>query len=92
MRMALLDADGVYLGLVDAQEVTPLHLPQITKCDLPPGKYKWIPDSGSPTGGAFWPLKFIKRLEQDKLDVKAAQDAAQRMVERRAARKRERGE
>lgn len=92
MRMALLDADGVFQGLVDAQEITPLHLPQITDCDLPPGKYKWVSDSGSPQGGAFWPVRFIKRIEQDKLDVKAAGEMAQRIAARRLQRKRERGE
>ena len=92
MRMALLDADGIYQGLVDTQEITPLHLPQITTCDLPPGKYRWVPDSGDPLGGAFWPLKFLRQLEQDKLDIVAANDLARRMAERRAQRKRDRGE
>ena len=92
MRMALLDADGVFQGLVDAQEITPFHLPQITDCDLPAGKYKWLPDPRNPQGGAFWPVRFLKRIEQDKLDVKAAQEVAQRIAARRLQRKRERGE
>jgi hypothetical protein len=92
MRAALLDADGVFQRIDDVAELTPLHLPQITQCDLPPGKYRWVPDPLVPTGGAFWPVKFLNRVEQDKLDVKAAQEAAQKMAERRAQRKKDRGE
>jgi hypothetical protein len=92
MKAALLDADGVFQKIDDVPVPTERHLPQITQCDLPAGKYKWIPDPTSPSGGAFWPLKYLRRIEQDKLDVQGAQEAAQRMVERRAQRKRERGE
>lgn len=92
MRVALLDENGVYLGLVhvNREDLTALHLPQITECDLEPGKYQWVPDTNAVLGGAFWPVKFLNRLQQDKLDVQAANEAAQRMAQRRAQRRRER--
>jgi hypothetical protein len=53
IRAARLDALGVYQGidvLDDASHLTPQHLPQITECDLPPGRYRW-------TGDQFRPLR-----------------------------------
>jgi hypothetical protein len=53
IRAARLDALGVYQGidvLDDASHLTPQHLPQITECDLPPGRYRW-------TGIQFMPLR-----------------------------------
>lgn len=87
MRMALLSPAGVFLRMDDVEEPTERHLPQITECDLPPGRYKWVPDPDNPFGGAFWEMRWLARVEQDKLDVIAASQAAQRLSERRAQRK-----
>jgi hypothetical protein len=53
IKAARLDALGVYQGidvLDDPSHLTPEHLPQITECDLPPGRYRW-------TGDQFRPLR-----------------------------------
>ena len=63
IRAALLDARGVYQRidtLASAADLTPLHLPQITGCDLPAGEYVWIP-ADNQFGGAFWPLAWLRR-------------------------------
>lgn len=46
VRAALLDGDGVYLGMDDipADLLTDRHLPEVGDCDLPPGKYRWDAD------------------------------------------------
>jgi hypothetical protein len=43
MKAALLDAAGIYLGIVevDKTELTARHLPQIPECDLEPGRWRW---------------------------------------------------
>jgi hypothetical protein len=82
IRAALLDADGVFLRideLADASQITDRHLARITACDLPPGEYRWIPDTKNPFGGAFWPLAWLARLEADRL---AVEEAATRAAER----------
>jgi hypothetical protein len=59
IRAARLDALGIYQGmdvLDDASHLTPQHLPQITACDLPPGRYRWTP-AQNPMGGEFRPLR-----------------------------------
>lgn len=41
---ARLDDRGVYQGvdeLDSAEALTDRHLPEVTECDLPPGKYRW---------------------------------------------------
>jgi hypothetical protein len=50
MKAALLSAPaasgkGVYLRMVDVapDEITDRHVPSITECDLPRGRYVWIP-------------------------------------------------
>jgi hypothetical protein len=43
-RVALLDETGVYVGMdtiQDDSQLTALHLPAITECDLTPGAYRW---------------------------------------------------
>jgi hypothetical protein len=62
IKAALLDEQGIFLGideLTDAGQLTDQHLPGITECDLPPGRYRWVPtevNTINPYGGAFWPL------------------------------------
>ena len=43
-RAALLDEEGYFLRIDEVAELTALHLPQITDCDLPPDKYRWNAD------------------------------------------------
>ena len=53
MKAALLDApaasgNGVYLRideLASAADLTDCHVPTITECDLPPGRYVWVPNA-----------------------------------------------
>jgi hypothetical protein len=87
MMAALLDENGVFLRMEEVLEPTNRHLPQITQCDLPSGKYQWVADANNPFGGAFWPVAWLQRVEQDKLDVIAAAQAAQVLAQRRAQRK-----
>jgi len=87
VRAALLDANGVYLRmdtLADPGELTPLHLPAITECDLAPGKYRWIVDRENAFGGAFWPLKWLARVERDRQAVQEAQEKADEVEQLRA--------
>lgn len=62
MRCAVLDADGVYIGMEEVDTPTARHLPQITACDLPPGEYAWQVDAGNPYGGEFVALPLRLRL------------------------------
>ena len=41
---ARLDADGYFAGMdeLPETELTERHLPNVSECDLPPGKYRWI--------------------------------------------------
>lgn len=43
VKAALLDENGVFLRIdsIPIDQLTPRHLPQITECDLPPGKARW---------------------------------------------------
>lgn len=76
IKAALLDERGVYLRmdeLQDEAQLTAMHVPTITECDLAPGKYRWIPDERkahgkalNPFGGAFWSLDWLKRIGLDK--------------------------
>jgi len=98
IRAVLLDAPaaggmGVYLRvdeLADETALTERHVPAISACDLPPGKYRWVPDANprNPFGGAFWPLNYLNRLAQDQVDVAAAEARAGArqliVIERRA--------
>ena len=87
VRAALLDANGVYLRmdtLADPDELTPLHLPAITSCDLAPGEYRWIADRQNQFGGAFWPLKWLARCERDRQAVLEAQEKAAEVEQLRA--------
>ena len=87
VRAALLDANGVYLRmdtLADPGELTPLHLSAITECDLAPGEYRWIADRQNPFGGAFWPLKWLARVEVDRQAVQEAQEKAAEVEQLRA--------
>lgn len=65
IRAARIDKDGVYLGMEDVPEgeLTAEHLPQITECDLPPGKYRWRAEAG-----AFVPIDSgFRQIEPDAL-------------------------
>jgi hypothetical protein len=83
IKAALLDAPaaggmGVYVRmdeLPDATALTERHVPAVIVCDLPAGKYRWVPDATgrNPFGGAFWPLNYLNRLAQDQIDVAAAE-------------------
>jgi hypothetical protein len=57
IRCAQIDNQGVYIGMGEVEENSndPRYIHSITECDLPPGKYEWIPDDNT-FGGAFWPL------------------------------------
>jgi hypothetical protein len=59
VHAARIDANGIYLGMdeLPADQVTALHLPQITSCDLTPGKARWIPEENNPYGGHFENIK-----------------------------------
>lgn len=69
---ALLDAPassgkGIYLRieeLANAADLTDRHVPTVTECDLPSGRYRWIPtdNAGNPYGGAFWDVEVIAKL------------------------------
>ncbi|HYH68336.1 MAG TPA: hypothetical protein VD866_26825 [Urbifossiella sp.] len=54
VRAAKLDEAGVYVGMetLDPGELTDRHLPQVTDCDLPPGRYRW-------DGTTFVPLPAV---------------------------------
>lgn len=87
VRAALLDENGVYLRmdeLADRALLTPLHLERITSCDLAPGKYRWIADRDNLFGGAFWPLKWLARVERDAQAVQEAQEKAAQVDQLRA--------
>jgi hypothetical protein len=53
-----------------AADFGPRHLPQIVACDLPAGRYLWIPDErrgadDKPVnhyGGAFWEVAWLQRV------------------------------
>ena len=65
MRCAVLDANGVFIGMeevADPVDLTDRHLPSITECDLPPGEYAWHPDPDNPYGGEFVALPMRLRL------------------------------
>lgn len=75
---ALLDAQGVYQGMVSVapHALTDRHLPTITECDLPAGEYQWVPasETANPFGGEFVALKFLR--VQARLNAQAEQAAA----------------
>lgn len=72
IKAALLDENGVYLRMVEVRgaELTVRHLPSIKECDLPPGRYKWVPEEATfnpktskvernPYGGRFVALEYL---------------------------------
>ena len=56
VRAALHDADGVFLRMVEVakSELTELHNPAITECDLPPNAYRW-------NGTSYVPIRKAKK-------------------------------
>jgi hypothetical protein len=54
MQVARLDADGVFQGVeeIDLAQLTVDHVPLPDGCDLPPGRYRWLPERQ-----AFWPIE-----------------------------------
>lgn len=82
IKAALLDDRGMFLRIdevASSKALTARHLPQIRACDLPPGRYLWIPDErkrddGTPVneyGGAFWEIDWLRRINRD-LDTACA--------------------
>lgn len=60
MRVAQLDVDDVYLGMVELAEgvqPTAQQIATINDCDLTPGRYKWIRHARNAFGGEFVPLE-----------------------------------
>ena len=66
IKSALLNEQGIFLrveALDDESQLTAQHVPSITECDLPPGRYRWVPcepQSGNPFGGEFRPIPMIE--------------------------------
>ncbi len=63
VKAARLDPNGVFLGIdeIAADKLTDLHLPDITECDLTPGRYAWhngtfVPVTPEPRPGAPKPI------------------------------------
>jgi len=86
IKAALLDApaaggNGVFLRveeLAGEAALTDRHVLAITACDLPPGKYRWVPDTNPKNafGGAFWPISYLDRLAHDRIEVIRAEARA----------------
>lgn len=85
IKAALLDENGIYLRIDELEgpkQLTPRHLPKITECDLPPGRYYWAPakrdilNNPNPLGGAFWPLDSEPLTAADAPKVAKALDKA----------------
>lgn len=64
LRAALLDGRDIYQGIVEIEpgQLTDRHLPQIAECDLPVGKYQWVPNPANPYGGAFWLKSWVDKV------------------------------
>lgn len=74
IKAVLLDENMIYQRvdeLEDESLLTPLHLPQITSCDLPPGTYRWLPEAGHFESVAW-------RASVDETRRKAMEDALNR--------------
>lgn len=82
IKAALLDERGIYTGMDEVASVEdfgPRHLPQIVTCDLPPGRYLWVPDDrtapngrpANPYGGAFWELAWLQRVARTRREAAA---------------------
>jgi hypothetical protein len=81
IRAALLDERGVYLRMDEVEELTDRHVPTITACDLPPGRYLWIPDETNTYGGAFWELDWLKRVTETRDKAIALKGSSERNAE-----------
>ena len=73
IKAALLDAPaasgkGKYTGVIDelqdASALTENHVPEITECDLPPGRYVW-----DPKGKTFVDQATIDRRNKPSLEL-----------------------
>ena len=64
MLVALLDAQDIFIGMVDInpRDATDRHLTRINECDLPVNRYKWIPDRDNLMGGSFVAKAYLDRL------------------------------
>lgn len=82
IKAALLDERGIYTGMDEVagvEDFGPRHLPQIVTCDLPPGRYLWVPDArtapdgrpANPYGGAFWDLEWLRRIARTRREAAA---------------------
>lgn len=63
IKAALLDEQGIFLRIDELKSksaLTDRHLPAITECDLPAGRYVWLADDANPYGGAFWPVPKLR--------------------------------
>ena len=83
MRAALLDEKGIFIGMDETESPGPRHLPQITNCDLPAGKYVWVPDDRNPVGGAFWPVDWLAHIAATRQSVIDAGLRGKALAERR---------
>lgn len=81
VKAALLDAQGIYLRmeeLADESQLTDRHLPTITSCDLPAGKYQWIADVRNPYGGSFFEVEWLDNIAKTRREAQAPPPAAKR--------------
>lgn len=76
VKAALLDAPaasgkGVFVRmdtLASEAELTDRHLPEIQACDLPAGRYVWIPGKGS-VSGQFVEQRVLARINRPDFDA-----------------------
>lgn len=90
IKAALLDAQGRYLRIDELEDelgLTPRHLPQITECDLPPKRYRWIADPDNPARGAFWPVEWVEKIERTRAEAAQQRERAAAYKARRAKRR-----
>ena len=82
MKAALLDENRVYLRMDEVEVPTERHLPQITSCDLPAGRYVWVPEQGAFVEVAW--LERFRSLHQAKADAEAKAERVARLRAKRA--------
>jgi hypothetical protein len=70
IKAALLDEQGVYLRMDELEseaQLTARHVPAIKECDLPPGRFKWVPGENA-YGGEFVDVEAIARRNRPDFD------------------------
>lgn len=80
MRVALLNDQNVFVGMVDVAEaeLTDRHLPQIKACDLEPGKYRWIAHDRNEYGGEFESIDYAAAIEKTRQEALQPRPAERR--------------